>query len=871
LKKIAIYGKGGSGKSTISAALSITFAKAGLKVLHVGCDPKSDSTLTLTDGNRPVTLLELLSQGRNDPAEEEFIFKGRYGIDCVEAGGPEPGAGCGGRGIARMFEFFEEINLLERRQPDVVMFDVLGDVVCGGFAAPLRHGFADRAFIVLSEEPLSVYAANNILRALVTYSANGVHFGGLIHNVSDDLSARRRIERFAKAVDGKIAGMMPRDSAIQEVELDYLTAADLPPDSPTVDAVNKLAKAVLASFDETPPLPQPLDVDDLFELVSSRKRKGKRSQSPIQRAKGRQTRLVPGKLADQMDDSAPAVRTLPPDVPVIAGPQGRTLAARALGLDASKAAQMQLQVSEFLHDRDSLQIKIQSPVTPDLGVQLKLATPEEKSYAAVGDIAVSYFTSLSKKSQQVLDYVVRSLKSSGPSYAQLQQVLIEDPESEVLASLEEARDEVKRSAGPSTRHWSIWGKKGTLGKFFYVQERARQVFGEVRILDGSVNIHHGTDACQTSEQPTTPYSIHFVRNPWIVRDMEHEERDESLWLFTNINDYELIAGSNEALQTALEMAGKAGEGRPVCVDVSCIPVIAGEDWEGVVRKFADSYPGEVTASAVSATNVSAQIVEAGNIVAGGIDASAFQPPARSVHLVGFPPTKVTLELVELLQELDITVAQRQLPGVSLRGLARYPEARVQLLWPQSEYEPLYADLFRKLPVEAVECIPPFGVDATVGFLKQVCQALEIPEQEVEEKLGVYISDARDKMAPFLSRVQGRRLGVALLTSQADLLSNPANLCGIPLSSLVEKLGYTLEVLNDSENEGRLAWWLKSGLAAVYSDLSRDQRLLNLGIGHFSLADFEPGFAGALRTARRLASISDAPFFRKLAHWTGKGS
>ena len=482
------------------------------------------------------------------------------------------------------------------------------------------------------------------------------------------------------------------------------------------------------------------------------------------------------------------------------------------------------------------------------------------------DIAVSYFSTLNAKTQQILDYAVKALEGAHVAYDQLKQVLIEDPDSEVRASLEEVRDQVKKSAGPSTRHWSVWGKQGTEGKFFYLQERARQVFGEVRILDGSVNIHHGTDACQTSEQPTTPYSIHFVRYPWIVRDVEHEERDESLWLFTNINDYELIAGSNDALRTALEMAGKSGKGRPVCVDVSCIPVIAGEDWKGIVRQFAETYPGDVSASAVSGTNVSAQIIESGNLVLSGLEPGRFTPAKRSVHLVGFPPTKVTRELVGLLDTLGITVVQRQLPGVSLEGLARFPESALQLLWPQSEYEPLYTGLFEKFPVTAVHCVPPFGLPGTRAFLRQVCAALDIPQDSVDAQLGRFFELAERQIAAFHGN--DRRVGIPILGSQANLLADPAVLCGVPLVGFLEELGYRVEVLNDSEDQGRLNWWLRSGLSAAYSDLSRDTRLLSLGLGHFSLADFEPGIDGAVRTARRLAAICNTTFFARLAHWTG---
>ena len=869
MRKIAIYGKGGSGKSTISAALSVTFARRGLKVLHVGCDPKSDSTLTITGGDRPTTLLELLSKGKARPEESEYIVPGRLGIDCIEAGGPEPGAGCGGRGIARMFELFQDVDLLERSDYDVVMFDVLGDVVCGGFAAPLRYGFADRAFIVVSEEPLSVYAANNIIRALVTYSANGVQLGGLIHNVSDDLSAANRLERFAGAINGVIAGTVPRDAAIQDAELEYLTAADLDPGSETVAAINRLADSILASFDTDRPLPSALSVDELFHIVSPQ-RPGREPAGKVVRGAAKEAgEVAPDDAAvDQPPDGAPTprLRELPEDAPVAAGASGREALASFLELDADGIVGLHVEVSDFLYNRGTLQFSLKSHVMPELGIELKAREGKSKSYALAGDVSVSYVTSLKKTSNRVLDHVVRTLEKRGEVYGAVKALLAGDPESLVVPTTEEASDAVKRTATPGTRHWSVWGKAGTRGKVFYVQERARLVLGDVRVADGSINIHHGTDACQSSEQPTTAYSVHFVRFPWQAQQIEHEERDRSYWFFTNIDDYELIAGSNAPLERALDFAKTIEGKRPVCVDVSCIPVIAGEDWEGVVRRFADDYDGRVTVSAVSATDETDQIVRvADRYVPGPGDDLPPRVP-NSVHIVGFPPTRITHELVELLEEAGVTVLQRQLPAVSLFGLDGYMEAEAQLLWPQSEYEPMYATLFERFPMKTVRITPPFGLAGTRRFLHEAADAVGVPLSQVDAKLERYFVQAEVELEEFRPRAAEHRLGIPLTSAQSELASNPAETCGVPLVSFLEGLGFKVELLLHSEEEARLNWWLKSGLSAVYSDLSQDRRLMSVGLGHFALADLEPGLEGAVRTVRRLMTICGAPFFKSFAKY-----
>ena len=176
MERIAVYGKGGVGKSVVATALSVWYAQQGRAVLHVGCDPKQDSALRLTDGARLRSVLETLADHPQLTSVDSVLHEGRYGIRCCESGGPEPGVGCGGRGVARTLELLGELEVISGGQYDVVMFDVLGDVVCGGFAAPLRRGFAEKVVIVVSEEPMAMFAANNIARAIAR--RRGISGGG---------------------------------------------------------------------------------------------------------------------------------------------------------------------------------------------------------------------------------------------------------------------------------------------------------------------------------------------------------------------------------------------------------------------------------------------------------------------------------------------------------------------------------------------------------------------------------------------------------------------------------------------------------------------------------------------------------------------
>ena len=164
--KIAIYGKGGIGKSTTTANLSASFARLGLKVMQIGCDPKSDSTSLLMHGQQYPTVLDTIRNGDENIALDDLVHEGYGGVLCVEAGGPTPGIGCAGRGIITAFEKLEELDAYERCRPDVVLYDVLGDVVCGGFAMPMHRQYADCVYIVTSGEKMSLFAARNIASAI---------------------------------------------------------------------------------------------------------------------------------------------------------------------------------------------------------------------------------------------------------------------------------------------------------------------------------------------------------------------------------------------------------------------------------------------------------------------------------------------------------------------------------------------------------------------------------------------------------------------------------------------------------------------------------------------------------------------------------
>jgi nitrogenase iron protein NifH len=268
METIAIYGKGGIGKSVVATHLSAELARRGVKVLHVGCDPKADSSCRLTGRYDVKTVLDELSTDTDDISVSQIVTKGRNGIDCIEAGGPEPGAGCGGRGVARAIEVIGDLGLLRGNLYGAAVFDVLGDVVCGGFAAPLRRGFARKVFIVVSEESMALFAANNIARAVVSNAFNGVKLAGLVANVrSPDPVRRERIRAFAEALGTTVVMTLERSQLIADSELELCTAVESAPDSDVALAFRELADHACSADPAHLTIPTPFGQEAFFDFM----------------------------------------------------------------------------------------------------------------------------------------------------------------------------------------------------------------------------------------------------------------------------------------------------------------------------------------------------------------------------------------------------------------------------------------------------------------------------------------------------------------------------------------------------------------------------------------------------------------------------
>lgn len=270
MRQIAIYGKGGIGKSTIAINLCMAIREQGLKVMQVGCDPKRDSTRSLTQGRLIPTVLETyrehLRKGQDEYAIslEDIVFEGAQGIYCVESGGPEPGIGCAGRGVLTAINILRDLKAFDTYGVDVVVYDVLGDVVCGGFAQPIREGYAREIYLVCSGAFMSIYAANNIAKAIRRLSRRGeTGLAGVICNSSGDEQFEKRVlSEFAQTLGSKLVHFVPRSRVIQACEVENRTVLEHSPQSEEAEVFRELARRVMDN--DRPVIPTP--VEEISEL-----------------------------------------------------------------------------------------------------------------------------------------------------------------------------------------------------------------------------------------------------------------------------------------------------------------------------------------------------------------------------------------------------------------------------------------------------------------------------------------------------------------------------------------------------------------------------------------------------------------------------
>ena len=246
MRRIAVYGKGGIGKSTICSNLAACLAADGHRVMQIGCDPKADSTMLLRRGSKLPTVLDTMRSKGDGFELEDVVYESESGVICIEAGGPVPGLGCAGRGIITALEKLEQKGLYDSYRPDVILYDVLGDVVCGGFSMPMRGGYADTVYIVTSGENMSIYAAANIAMAISNFKGRGhASLGGIILNRRDVRNEYDKVSELAAELETEIIADIPRSPLVQDAEEKCDTLIRFLPESEITEAFRGLSRRII--------------------------------------------------------------------------------------------------------------------------------------------------------------------------------------------------------------------------------------------------------------------------------------------------------------------------------------------------------------------------------------------------------------------------------------------------------------------------------------------------------------------------------------------------------------------------------------------------------------------------------------------------
>jgi nitrogenase iron protein NifH len=267
LRQCAIYGKGGIGKSTTTQNLVAAIAELGKRVMIVGCDPKADSTRLILHAKAQNTIMHLAAEaGSVEDLELEDVLKVGYGeVKCVESGGPEPGVGCAGRGVITAINFLEEEGAYDE-DLDFVFYDVLGDVVCGGFAMPIRENKAQEIYIVCSGEMMAMYAANNIAKGIVKYAnSGGVRLAGLICNSRQTAREDELIMELARKLGTHMIHFVPRDNVVQRAEIRRMTVIEYEPAAKQAEEYRQLARKIIDNKNLV--IPTPITMDELEDLL----------------------------------------------------------------------------------------------------------------------------------------------------------------------------------------------------------------------------------------------------------------------------------------------------------------------------------------------------------------------------------------------------------------------------------------------------------------------------------------------------------------------------------------------------------------------------------------------------------------------------
>lgn len=827
------FGKGGIGKSTIASNITAILAAGGKKVLHIGCDPKMDSVISLM--GRPITPFIAGGVHGGEAALRKSVHTSPItGVYCIEAGGPHPGVGCAGTGIGAMLDSVKETSLLQKDGYDAAIFDVLGDVVCGGFAAPLRSGFAKKAVLVVSEELLSLYAANNLIMMLNAYARNGVYLAGLVANVKNE-RALGVVRDFARSVNTSVLGVILWSHDVRRAEKEHRPVVLLEPRSVVTTQLAELCKAIEAAKPPATP-PAPFSTRDFIARMG----------------------------ASFLKESEPSPSAVCPSA---AGPlAARELFARA-GFSFIGIASSQI-ICRFSSGRSTAKISIMN------------ADNYQDGMIAVNDWVACIIPEEGRKDGQDKSFwndlagAARTLSSlSFDSLVAALCRVADFPHS--MDGFDVINSSAKRAIKPGQQHMAF----GQWYRFIFPNSPY------VDIAPGSIMLMHGDSECRFNGCGRTLLGMFGPRGGLKA---EKAASIDFRWLegkvvIADFNAADAFYGDEAKLRLALKQAVDAtGRGGLVEIYESCSPLVTGGG-PGAVKDLAAAVGG-----AEMLTNIYNDFFEASpdkvtaraRFMAGRLKAAAGRP-SKDVNLTGFGSW--TGEIAALLSQRGVSAV---VPcGDFYRDAAA---ARLQVL---AEPDPILRPAFDAagnkwlLPVAA-----PYGFAGTRAWLGEVFSSLK------RKPAGLGPTPALSKEMEELSR-QAREFTVAFVLAtegEAEYLKGSEATSGLPLLPFLLEAGFSVRLLvfaqgpaekktalskltplrreagrgklkidffsNPAELSGLLV--CDGATRLVYSDITRDRRVAEAGRQVLHPSVFEPGYEGAVETVRRLLELCRCGFNEK---------
>ncbi|OGS00709.1 MAG: hypothetical protein A3G41_05720 [Elusimicrobia bacterium RIFCSPLOWO2_12_FULL_59_9] len=837
-EKIVLFGKGGIGKSTITSNLAVAYAQQGKKVLVVGCDPKHDTVVTLTKGHQIPTVLESPSFAGGKVDASSIVFKGVMGIDCVEAGGPEPGIGCAGRGISRMADMLRDAGILVEGKYDVTLFDVLGDVVCGGFAAPLRQGFAKKVVVITSEELMSLYAANNIARAVRNYASNGITLLGLVANMRDPEGDEGAVHRLAGLIGTQVLGFIKREPAVREAEYVKKTVMEHAPDSNFAKGLRILAQSLHDTRTETARVPTPL-TDPEFHEISRLAFHGTRED--IAQAVAEYTSLSGS--GPQTDEKAELA-----EKPEFSDP--------AAG-------------SAISGNGDKKQKETWTNPFSQAAVQAHGQTPERASEGHRRKNTIKADDGFNAKQWGASDQWRRFFCDTELQRNAGQGISVEAPYLHVQHSDIECHYATPDFKDGQMSYfnfpWATSSPKKESGMHGPSSGEGRGV------LSGS-NGHGTGDPSDGSGQGDS-----FEDGNWA----------------TVLGDLDVIQGGQHKLETALKRAAEKAKGSAgIVLYTTCVPTVIGDDAVDLARKYTEIAGVPVHYSNPAANEGIDMTVVVFKDARAKPEFLTIPRRAGSINLIGFPEGPETEEWVDLLRRVGIEVNARILPRIKIEDVRRFMAAEAHVFYPNKAYAHYYEKLFDGLTIRRLNPPAPYGLKLSQQWLFEVAGALGLKER-AEKVWSEELEKVKDQWQAGISEAAGSRLAFVGEMSRLKGLSDGSHAWGwgIPMVPVLKEMGFSLDYLVYSEvekhqkpsaredNKHTLQWFqtptelaqlLENGkFHAVYSEYFFDRRITSGGKNQFSLNYFKVGHTGAVKTLGRLLELCRWNFYRRYADFIKK--